>query len=123
MELDPVTKLYKGDLGSFSLKNDEYIKKFFYDGEYVNLYFDVDKDVEDWEYSAIYDVFPYDRFEGKGFIVSDIDDEYNPSWNVKIQYISDREKMQETFNELMDLIQDSIEFTFNEIKIRKDDYT
>ncbi len=122
MELDIKTNLYKGDLGTYIVEDNENIKKFYYDGKFVNVYFDVNEDVEDWEYSAIFDLFPYERFENKGFYVNDVDDDYNPAWIIKFEYIDDREKMQERLDELLEIFQDSLEFTFNEIKDKNEEY-
>lgn len=116
MDIDPETGFYRGELGTFVVENNENIRKFFYDGKGVNLSFDVNKDVDDWEYSAIFDVFPYDRFKSQGFEVLDIDDEYNPSWIVKFEYFKDHDKMQERIDKLMSLIEESIEYSFEEIK-------
>lgn len=116
MDIDPETGFYRGELGTFVVENNENIRKFFYDGKGVNLSFDVNKDVDDWEYSAIFDVFPYDRFKSQGFEVLDIDDEYNPGWIVKFEYFKDHDKMQERIDKLMSLIEESIEYSFEEIK-------
>ncbi len=122
MEIDKETGAYKGELGSFTIYNNENIKKFFYDGEHVNLYFDTNKDVEDWEYSAIFDIFPYDKFKDKGFIIEDIDDDYNPAWIIKFDLIEDNKKMQDRVDEVMNLIDESLEFCFFNIKDKKEDY-
>ena len=122
MERDPETGLYKGDLGTFVIENNQNIRKFFHDGEDVNLFFDVNKDVEDWEFSAIFDVFPYDKFEALGFEILDDEDNYNPSWIVKFKYLEDHEKMQERINELMNLIEESLEYSFKEINGKSEEY-
>ncbi|HCO74801.1 MAG TPA: hypothetical protein DIT16_08120, partial [Clostridium sp.] len=58
MEKDKETKFFTRELGSYEVNEGaEYITKLFYDGEKVNLYFDTNKDVEEWEFSAIYDLF------------------------------------------------------------------
>jgi len=122
IKIDPETGFYEGDLGSFAFENNENTRKFFFDGKNVNLFFDVNKNVEDWEYTAIFDVFPYDKFEDQGFKVFDIEDDYNPAWIVKFEYIEDHEKMQDRIDELTNLIEESLEYCFREIKGKAEDY-
>ena len=42
----------------------------------VSLYFDTNKDVEEWEYSAIFDFFDKEAFESLNYVIEEIDDEY-----------------------------------------------
>ena len=35
----------------------EYIVKMYYDGDKIKVWFNTKRDVEDWEYSACYDLF------------------------------------------------------------------
>ena len=122
IKIDPITGLYEGDLGSFVVENNENIRKFFFDSKEINLFFDVNKDVEDWEYTAIFDVFPYDKFENQGFMVFDIEDDYNPAWIVKFEYIENHEKLQDRIDKLMNLIEESLEYSFNNIMGKSEEY-
>ena len=81
MEKDKETGFITKELGSFEVNEGAlYVKKLFVLDNEVNLYFDTNKDVEEWEYSAIYDLFNIKRFEEEGFIIGEELDEYNPTF-------------------------------------------
>ena len=86
MEKDRETGFISKELGSFQVSEGAlYVKKLFVIDEIVNLYFDTNKDVEEWEYSAIYDVFNYEAFSKEEFDIEDMLDEYNPTFLIKFK--------------------------------------
>lgn len=100
----------------------EYVTKFYYDGEAVNIFFSTGSDVEDWEFSAIYDCFNYDKFKEENIEIEDIDTEYNPTWRIKIGYNEDRSIMQENLNNILKLINEEIKKVFETIKGKENLY-
>lgn len=123
MEKDKETGFIKKELGSYSVDESAlFVKKFFLEGEEVNLYFDTNKDVEEWEYSAIYDLFNKDVFEEKGYKVEEDLDEYNPTFILKFNYVDDHNKMQDKVNEILFLISNEMEVVFNNIKGKEEEY-
>ncbi len=123
MEKDKETGFIKKELGSYSVDESAlFVKKFFLEGEEVNLYFDTNKDVEEWEYSAIYDLFNKDVFEEKGYKVEEDLDEYNPTFILKFDYVDDHNKMQDKVNEILSLISNEMEAVFNNIKGKEEEY-
>lgn len=123
MEKDKETGFIKKELGSYSVDESAlFVKKFFLEGEEVNLYFDTNKDVEEWEYSAIYDLFNKDIFEEKGYKVEEDLDEYNPTFILKFAYVDDHNKMQDKVNEMLSLISSEMEAVFNNIKGKEEEY-
>ena len=72
MEKDKETGFITKELGSFEVNEGAlYVRKLFVIDNIVNLYFDTNKDVEEWEYSAIYDLFNKDIFVENGFEVDE----------------------------------------------------
>lgn len=123
MEKDKETGFIKKELGSYSVDESAlFVKKFFLEGEEVNLYFDTNKDVEEWEYSAIYDLFNKDVFEEKGYKLEEDLDEYNPTFILKFDYVDDHNKMQDKVNEILSLISNEMEAVFNNIKGKEEEY-
>ncbi|NMM65053.1 hypothetical protein HBE96_20940 [Clostridium sp. P21] len=123
MEKDKETNFIVKELGSYEVSDGaEYITKMFFDGDKVNVYFDTNRDVEEWEYSAIFDLFDEKVYSENGFSIEDIDDEYNPTWLVKFDYVEDHGKMNEKINDLCVLINNSIEKVFEDIKDKKEQY-
>ena len=81
MEKDKETGFVVKEIGSYNVSEGaEYIKSFYVLDDKVYIKFDTNKDVEEWEYSAIYDVFNAELFENEGFEIEEVDDEYNPTF-------------------------------------------
>ena len=123
MEKDKETGFITKELGSFEVSEGAlYVKKFFVLNEEVNLYFDTNKDVEEWEYSAIYDVFNYEAFVENEFEIEDVLDEYNPTFLVKFKYVDDYAFMKERIIKCVDLIEEAMGKAFNDIEGKEEDY-
>jgi hypothetical protein len=123
VERDKDTKLIKKELGSYEVVDGaEYITNMFYDGEKVNVYFDTNKDVEEWEYSAIFDLFDLNKFEVKGYIIEEIENEYNPTWLIKFDYSDEYDVISNNLNELCGLIKGAIVGVFEDIKGKNEEY-
>ncbi|MDF2880442.1 MAG: hypothetical protein K0R54_999 [Clostridiaceae bacterium] len=123
MEREKDTNIFVREMGSYEISDGaEFITKLYYDGDKVNVFFDTQRDVEEWEYSAIFQLFPYDTFNDNGLNIDDIDDEYNPTWQIKFDYIDDHEGMEEKLKFICNLIDKSMTKVFEDIKVRKDEY-
>ncbi|CUP58738.1 hypothetical protein BH721_11390 [Clostridium baratii] len=123
MEKDKETGFITKELGSFSVNEGAlHVRKFFVDGDTVNLYFDTNKDVSEWEYSAIYDLFNAKVFEEEGFEISEDLDEYNPTFIVKFKYDDDHNKMQENVTKIVDLIEKEMIEVFKNIEGKEEEY-
>lgn len=124
MEVDKDNKFIR-EMGSYEVNDGaEYITKFYYNDEEakVKLYFDTHKDVEEWEYTSIYDLFDVEVFENKGFEVEEKDDEYNPTWILKFDYIDDYKNMVEKLIEVCELIKVEMEKAFKKSEENKQEY-
>ena len=111
------------ELGSYEVSEGaEYITKLFYDGTYIQLFFDTKRDVEEWEYTAIFDLFDTTDFEKNGFEIIDIDDEYNPTWLVKFPYDEEYSVVKNKLEVICNLIKDNLNKVFVEIIVKKENY-
>jgi len=123
MEKDKDTGFITKELGSFQVSEGAlFVKKLFVINEEVNLIFDTNKDVEEWEYSAIYDLFNYEAFVKEEFEIEDVLDEYNPTFLIKFNYIDDYELMKERINKCVNLIESSMEDVFKDIEGKEEEY-
>lgn len=123
MEKDKETNFLTKELGSYEVgEGAEYVTKLFYDGDLINLYFDTNRDVEEWEYTAIYDLFNEDAFEKENFQIEVYDEEYNPTWIVKFPYDDEHEVIKEKLNIVCSIIKEELEKVFENIKTKKDEY-
>ena len=123
MEREKDTNFFVRELGSYEVDDGaNYITKMYYDGELINLYFDTDKDVEEWEYTAIFDLFNEEAFTSKGYIIKSEDDEYNPTWVLKFSYDEEHSIIQGKLKEICLLIQEEILKVLELIKDKKENY-
>lgn len=123
MERDNETGFVTKELGSYKVSEGaEYIKGFYVKGDSVYIKFDTNKDVEEWEYSAIYDVFNMNLFEEEGFEIEEVEDEYNPTYLVKFKYEDNREYISEKLALCIDLIEEAMEKAFSDIEGKEEEY-
>ena len=105
MERDNETGFVTKELGSFKVSEGaEHIKGFYVKGDTVYIKFDTNKDVEEWEYSAIYDVFDMNLFENEGFKIEEVEDEYNPTFLINFEYKDDHDYINDKLSLAIELI-------------------
>lgn len=123
MEKDKETGFITKELGSFEVNEGAlYVKKLFVLDNEVNLYFDTNKDVEEWEYSAIYDLFNIKRFEEEGFRIEEELDEYNPTFIIKFPYKEEHLEMKDVLDKVVELINEEMEKVFLAIEGKEEEY-
>ncbi|WP_461207074.1 DUF6762 family protein [Clostridium sp. DL1XJH146] len=122
MEVDNEDRFVR-ELGSYKVdEGSEFVRKFNYRDNEVSLYFDTGKDVEDWEFTAIYDVFDLEKFNEAELEIEEKDDEYNPTWVIKFDYINSIAMMEEKLRVVLQLIEEEIKSSFEEISKSKEEY-
>ena len=123
MEKDKETGFITKELGSFEVNEGAlYVKKLFVLDNEVNLYFDTNKDVEEWEYSAIYDLFNIKRFEEEGFRIEEELDEYNPTFILKFPYKEEHLEMKDVLDKVVEWINEEMEKVFLAIEGKEEEY-
>lgn len=121
------TGFLEKELESLDLsENVEYIVNIFAidedEGRKLHIKLSTERDVEDWEYSAIYDYYDTDCFKGIAE-VTDADDDYNPVWEVIIDYSDDTAVLEEKVAEILAVHKKEIEDVFETIKDKESEYT
>ena len=123
MERDSATGHLIKEEGSYAVNEGAvYVSKLYLQDGIVNLFFTTGRDVEDWEYSAIFDLFDTEVFEKLGYNIEEIDSEFNPVWKVTFEYDEDHEETRAVLNELCTIIKENIEKVFEDIKGKESDY-
>ena len=123
MEKAKKTGFITKELGSFEVNEGAlYVKKLFVLDNEVNLYFDTNKDVVEWEYSAIYDLFNIKRFEEEGFRIEEELDEYNPTFILKFPYKEEHLEMKDVLDKVVELINEEMEKVFLAIEGKEEEY-
>lgn len=123
IEKDKETGIIKKELGSFRVSEGAvFVTKLFAIDNEVNLYFDTNKDVEEWEYSGIYDLFNSEVFRENGFIIEEDLEEFNPTFVLKFKYKEEHLEMRDLINKAVDLIKVEIENAFKAIEGKEEEY-
>lgn len=123
MEKDKETGYIKKELGSFEVTEGAvYVTKLYEIDGIVYLYFDTHKDVEEWEYSAIYDLFNTEVFQESGFKISEDDEEYNPTYILEMPYKEEHSEMKELLDKAVELIEQEMHNVFNAIQGKEEEY-
>ena len=123
MERDKETNQFVREMGSYETgEGAEFVTKLYYDGDLVNLFFDTGVDVEEWEFTAIYDYFDEESFISKGYSIEVIEDEYNPTWVVKFKYSEEHMVVREAIIEICELIKQELKEAFEKIKGKEAEY-
>jgi hypothetical protein len=123
MEREKETNFLIKEMGSYEVSDGaKYIRKMFYDGENVVIYFDCERDVEEWEYTAIFDLFDEKELALAGFTIENVEDEYNPTWCTKFPYNEEHEVVQDKLKQLCSIIEIEMDKVFDEIKGKENEY-
>ena len=123
MEKDKETGFIKKELGSFQVNEGAlFVKKLYVLDEIVNMYFDTNKNVEEWEYSAVYDLFNSDVFIESGYEIEEDLEEYNPTYIIKFKYEDDYDVMKKKIQEVVAIIDSEMNLVFEAIKGKETEY-
>jgi len=124
IEKDKETGFIKKELGSFEVNEGAlFVKKLYVLDDIVYMYFDTNKNVEEWEYSAIYDLFNNGAFSEKGYEIEEDLEEYNPTYIIKFNYVDDYDVMKGKIQEVVSIIDNEMNAVFEAIKGKESEYT
>ena len=123
IEKDKETGFIKKELGSFEVNEGAlFVKKLYVLDEIVYMHFDTNKNVEEWEYSAIYDLFNSEAFTERGYEIEEDLDEYNPAYIIKFKYEDDYDLMKKKIQEVVSIIEKEMNLVFEAIKGKESEY-
>ena len=122
---DAETGFLEKELGAYSLpENSGLIFNVYAEGEEntVVLRLTCDKELQDWEYDAVYDY--YDP-ETVGSLVDSIEEEdghFDPVWVVRFPFAEEQEVMEEKLADILQAHQEELLSVYEAIKDKEDDY-
>mgnify|MGYP001224225525 CR=1 FL=1 len=123
IEKDKETGFIKKELGSFEVNEGAlFVKKLYVLDEVVNMHFDTNKNVEEWEYSAIYDLFNNEIFIENGYEIEEDLDEYNPAYIIKFKYEDDYDLMKKKIQGAVSIIEKEMVLVFEVIQGKESEY-
>ncbi|MEG2353090.1 MAG: DUF6762 family protein [Clostridium sp.] len=105
IEKDSKTNGFIREVTSFALEHINLIHSLYIvsnNDEYtLHMCITTDRDVEDWEFEAIYDYYDDEALSEMVSSLEDIDEFYNPIWHISIPYIDDRVDMEIILNKII----------------------
>jgi len=81
-----------------------------------------DRDVEDWEFDAIYDYYDAEPILEEVTEIEEEDECYNPTWNIKFDFIDDIEEMEEKVKKILSVHKNELESVYETVSDKKDEY-
>ncbi|CAH2212535.1 DUF6762 family protein [Tepidibacter aestuarii] len=88
----------------------------------VHLKLTTEKDVEDWEFSAILDYYDDEVLNDIVLSVKEIEDAYNPTWEVTFEFVDSKDGMQSKIEAILDKHKKELDDVYAEIKDREEEY-
>lgn len=104
------------ELGSYQIESGlEMVFKAYVENGITNLFLTTDRDVNDEEFNEIFDMYDFEFLTQKGYEIEEVEDEYNPVWVVRFDFMEEHEEMQEALNEVVSYHEDEIKRIYEEL--------
>ena len=113
MERERETGFLGKELGSYNIgDNIEYIDRVYasLDGDKMRiyLYLTIPGDFNDSEFNAILDNYDTTIYEGNIISIEEDEENYNPGWIVKMDFIEDINSMEKAINNILSLHKEEV---------------
>ncbi|SKA85158.1 hypothetical protein SAMN05443428_106122 [Caloramator quimbayensis] len=90
------------ELGSYEIETGiEYIYKAYVEDEIVYLFLTTNVDVDDENYNDIFDEYDFEGHINLGCQVEEVEEEYNPVWLIKTDFINQHDDMKKKLNDII----------------------
>ena len=129
MQKDRKSGFLEKELASLNIENNEnlIVNIFAMEEEsgdmLLHIKVSTDSDVLDWEYSAIFDYYDKEIYGEKVKSVVEIDDDYNPTWEIIMDYDNDIFSLEDKVTEILEIHKNELEDVYNTIKNKESEYT
>lgn len=125
---DKKTGFFEKELASLPInKNDNLIVNLFAQGgeddkKEIVMKITTDRNVEDWEFSAIFDYYDTEIYNGIVNKISEIEDMFNPTWEVIFDFTDDLIDMEDKISEILNIHKNELEDVYETIKNKESEY-
>jgi len=122
------TGFLEKELGSYSVDDKYGLIYNTYASEeegqlYVYMKLSCGRDVEDWEYNAIFDYYDSDTVMDAAISVEEEEGEFNPIWVVKFAFEEDFDEMEEHIEKLLALHKKELDSVYETIADKREEYS
>ncbi len=128
MEKDKNTGFLDKELASLTLsENENLIVNLFVikddKGERkIHIKLSTDRDVDDWEYSAIFDYYDLDILKEYAENIIEEEDYYNPTWEIIFNYTDNISELEEIITEILKIHRKELTEVYDIIKDKESEY-
>ena len=128
MEKDIETGILEREITSYDIeKNGEIIGGIYAEkaaeGYDIVMKLTTDKDLDDWEFAAVFDYYDMSAIEEKAKSVEEDDSYFNPVWTVRLDMDEDDEKMEQYIRDIVNAHIEQLQRVYEEIMDKKEDYS
>ena len=81
-----------------------------------------DRDVEDWEFDAVYDYYDAEAILEEVELIEEEDECFNPTWNIKFSFIDDISIMESKIKRILSIHKKELESVYETISDKRDEY-
>lgn len=124
MEKDSKTGFLEKEIASLSIsENVDYIVNLYAAGGELVIKLADQRELQDWEFDAVYDYFDPEVFGERVLGVSEVEDTYNPTWEVRLPFdCGDIEGVEKTVSEILNIFDKEINEVYETVKEKEAEY-
>jgi hypothetical protein len=125
MMKDAETGFLEKELGAYTLaENSGLIFNIYAEGEdhTVVLRLTCDKELQDWEYDAVYDYYDTETVGALVDVIEEEDGHYDPVWVVRFPFAEEQDVMEQKLTDILEKHQEELLSVYEAIKDKEDDY-
>lgn len=121
MQKNKETGYFEREVGSYTVSSNADLVDSIYmihenEKNIVHLKLTTERDVEDWEFSEILDYYDEDIFKDIILSCEEVEDVYNPTWEVAFEFIESQGEMQNKLQEIVNIHKKELDEIYNELK-------
>ncbi len=123
---DEETGFLERELTSFKIEeNEKFIVNIYAkENEKTQIYvkLSTDKEVDDWEFEAIYDYYDEALLKDKTVSIKEAEECYNPTWEIVIDYHGDDLETENLLKSILEIHKNELLEVYDVIKDKKNEY-
>ena len=122
---DAETGFLEKELGAYPLPETSGLMFNIYaedEGKEVVLRLTCDKELQDWEYDAVYDYYDTETVGALVDAIEEEDGHYDPVWVVRFPFAEEQDVMEQKLTDILEKHQEELLSVYEAIKDKEDDY-
>ena len=122
------TGFLETELGSYKVTENENLIHNIYviENDFkkeVHMRLSVDRELADWEFSAVFDYYDTEIFKDITIKVIEDDEGYDPIWEVVFEFLENEDEMERIIENILKLHKSELSLVYQEIKDKKEEYS